>query len=599
MNVIAHVAELAGGLGAILIGTWLATSGLGFALGRRLGGGAPGSAQGQLATFGRGLAISSLLGANGSLPAGAASLARRAGMGVERTTLLVLGSSFGAAAMAALVVLANLGWAVPTLALAVLAAAAATHSIRSRWTPWGEASAGLALVFVGIGLLQRGWIGVGPLLHLPTVDQRPYWIVPLVVAGALLGCGLRSPGAAAAFFVQGAAVWAFDGLSAAACLLGVLASLCWTSIAHLRSGTAEERSMAALHLVFALTAALVGGLVFAWGFRLPSMLARTPAGPAMWLTLLLVLALGAASGLVTLLRRQIHWLLAGRFAPRLGRSILARDLRAGCESIPALALGGLAGACDAAASVARDLARKELSGTGTTDLRRRQAREAATRHLEEIEGFRLGLEGVRWPGEAIEAVLQAARGARAWRELIDELLELCEHPIPSSDEATKRRYVRLRFGALYRIEGVDADGQPVSAADLEQEREVFETELRVLRRELVTTCTEGRLTLGELEEHERHLELLSKLVRTACQAVAARERLEGVSFRYLPELPEEAQPLREPEEITSAQHLLTTEPAEQDEPLEFDLSTEDETQARRARHPLRSVPLVAGRGKRA
>lgn len=543
MHVVSSAAHLVGGLGTVLVGTWLATSGFGIALGKRLGAGAGGAPQNGVRVFARGLASAVLLGANGTLPTSAASLARRSGMGPERATLLVLGTSFGPAAMALYVFLGMRGWGVLALGLTALGIAAAVHSWRARWTHWGEATAGIALMLFGLDSISRGWIGLAPWLGLPTVDQKPFLIAVWVLLGLAGGIGLRSPGASAALFVSGAASGAIDSLSAAAALLGVLASLAASTAGHLRSGTAEERSISVAHAIFALLAALIGALVFAWGYNAPAVLLKLPGGPAPALVFLLLAALGGSAALLASLRRPLHWFLLGRLAPRVSGSRLARDLSAGCASIPALALGGLGGAVDAGAAAGRDLARKELSGAGTTEQRRRQARDAAAAAIDEIQTFRSGLEGLRWPGEAIESVLHAARSARLWHRVVELLEELAETPIPRGDETLMRRFVRLRFGALYRIEGVDEDGHEVTAEDLAHERQVFEVELGALRGEVVAACASGALESEALGETTRHLEILSELVRTAYEAVEARERVELASYRFLPELPPGAEPI--------------------------------------------------------
>jgi len=522
MGLVTSAAGMIGGLGLFLLGTRLAASGMGVALGGTLRRAAASWRSLPRKAFLGGLGMSAMLGGSGTLPTAALTLASRLRLRKDLAMALVLGASFGPLCIAALALLACFDCGLLEIALVAIGSAALLMSFSSTHRAWGEGQVGLGLCLLGLALSGESWAAVATHGRLPSIAGNWLVALPYLAIGAATGTFLRSPGAAAVLVMQATAAGVIDGLSGAASMVGVLVSLGAGSLLVARGGRSDERSLAAVHVAFVGAAALIGAATILWGAGAPALFDDALGSPGLALLVFLAVASGVSALCTWVLFDPLQRFLADRLQSQPDSTDSARVVNLTQETVPALALESLAASVDEAARDSRDIAQRILSGHGPSAQRWEQAWSTINAVDAEVRHARHSLQQTRWPGSAVEGVLLAGRCTALWQEILQELAALPECSALQASSEFKMRLVHARLCVLQYME--QADGLSLSQRDADpwQERNRIARELEELRSEIFLACAVGGLPIECLPSIVNELEVLNSVARKTLDAEECR-----------------------------------------------------------------------------
>jgi len=485
MGVAAALCGVLGGLGLFLLGTRLTSGGIGVLVAGPLRRSSAGWRSLPRNAFLGGAGMSALVGGSGTLPVSALGLASRLRLRKDLAVALALGSSLGPVMIAVLAFLAIRVPGMQAFALAVLGASALVVRFRPALIAWGEALAGAGLIVLGLALLGSGCEALAAQGQAPSILGQWLPVFVYISLGAALALTLASPAAAVACFFLAGSAGLLDGATAAAALIGAMASMARPSWRMARSGRAEEREVAAAHSTFAVLAALLGGALLAWGLTVPTLFDDALGSPGVALLLFLTLAIGVAALITWILEEPLRRFLQDRLPPQEnGRARRGPSLTP--ETVPALPLVGLAASMDEALRAVCGLAHKVLSGHEPSSQRWRDADELLSVIEGETLAIRAGLARTRWPSSAVESVLQAARWAELLRGMRTQLAAVPTEPTLLASDEFRRRLLHLRLAVVQLIEQSGSEHQEHTSQELQ-------TQIDQLGNDVFLACTTNTL----------------------------------------------------------------------------------------------------------
>jgi Na+/phosphate symporter len=469
--------HLAGGLGLVLLGGWIATEAfrcIAFRLWSEVLGTGRRS---PIRAFRSGLCTALVLPASTPLTRGAIAASEGSTLGVAGALLFACGLSFG--------VLVSATWAVFAVASSFSAemagamigcgALARTFARAPRWSKGGEVLAGTGLALFGMVELGRACAELGAVTRL---DAWNLGLIPrtgmLVIAGACVAAWLRSPSVVAASALCAVHGGALQVPSGAALALGAYAAFAAPAIRALGTSNADGRRVA-LGLLLHHALCLVAGLL-----ALPWLLPLASKGDALgWARPLGMLAcLGISVGVGTLVLTS----LARPFAAVLDHFFVEQETGVGrggglppeLAIFPSMALESGLERVRQLLFLVRLLARTVLSGAAHTSTRRKSERESIAELSKSLEEAFAAMNGRTLPTFLSSRLPALRRAVHALQALADQLAALYDQGTATLAELAQpvaMRFRQLDMLTLHLIEGCNPVRDPSEASTLPDEFE--------------------------------------------------------------------------------------------------------------------------------
>lgn len=543
--------SVAGGLGLVLLGLWLATDGVKLAGGSVLKANLRHWAASRWRAFETGFAIALLVPSSNALTRASIGFVNSGLVAPTNALWLTVGCSFGSVITAWLVVAGGLSPSAFVLGLMLAAIGVALRATgpQERRGAWGQALAGLGVLFLGVAFLAEGFRTLGPasLEILPFTGAEKATI--LLVVGCALAALLRSASATVAAVLVAAATGALALDSGMLLVLGANLGAAVPAALSLRAGTPAAKRLALGHVGFHVLSTAIGLILLAalLGRELPGPL----AGPAFAVAAHHLCFQVLAALLLWPLATPLTRLLSARWQDEelaLGRPT---KLDASLLAVPDLALAGLLHEVKEIRRLSCGLAHTALRGEPVSEFRLRHDVAEVARLVREIDVSMVQLAREEMRNEVAEILIEVPRATRALEEMCDAVSEFRHHGSggdPGLDPRLRTRLRQLQLAVLHLIENTDplaASFSPATAGE----------ELRSVRTHLL----DSRMRLHEgCAKRELHPQLVDRL----CCRIDSLERIARLSFEVAEKLtaarrsafrdPEPAAPDLEPTAIRAA-----------------------------------------------
>lgn len=292
----------------------------------------------------------------------------------------------------------------------------------------GEAVAGFGLFFIGIDVLRRGFESFAFDLDVTALAGEGIAGVLLsVAAGFLMTILTQSSSAAVALILTAVSGGALAMPAAAAMIIGACVGTTSTAVFAAIGSTANARRVAAAHVLFNVSTAVVALLLF------PALLwLVTHAGNALSAESGAALGLAMFHSLFSLLGVLIMWPFTERLAAFLGRRFVTRAEELAQPAFldrtvlvtPVLALEALKHELTRTLGMARDVARDAVMRSERLGGAAREQLEGLRGVLKGIVGFVAELEAERLPPTTADALPELLRITNYLEDVADLVTEL-------------------------------------------------------------------------------------------------------------------------------------------------------------------------------
>ena len=515
------LAALLGGVGLFLLGTSLMTEGLKQAAGEALRGILQSWTRSALRGLAAGFLITALVRSSSAVTVAAIGFVNAGLLSLTQAVWVVFGTNVGTTTTAWLVAFVGIRFdigalALPLLGVGMLLRLAAGN--RARLAGLGEALAGFGVFFLGVNVLQQGFLGLAPqMAELGLPETGPAALAAFLLLGTLLTVLTQASSAAIAIVLTASAAGSLPLELAAAAVVGTNIGTTSTAAFATIGATAAAKRVAAAHILFNLLTGAAALLLLPWLVRLSVWLPATLGHEADMPTVLAVF-----HTLFNLLGVVLMWPLAGRLVGWLSSRFITpeealgrpRFLDATLLAVPNLALDGLAREVARMLELAAGHAAQRLGGQGGATGGIPGGGRATLLLGEAVRGFIARLNAAAMPAEAVAALPSLLRA-------LQHAETIARNAAALSDEngVEKRLGVAADWSGL-RAATLDAL-LPVEATD-DSALDRSEAAYQAVKRALLAAAAEGHAPVTAVDAGLAHAQRLRQM---AAAAIKGRRRL--------------------------------------------------------------------------
>lgn len=521
MNAWHVIGLLLGGLGLFLLGMAMMTDGLKLAAGPALHNILSQATRTRWQALGSGILVTAMVQSSTAVGVAVIGFVNAGLLGLAPALWVVFGANVGTTMTGWIVALVGLKFKVEALALPLVGLGALMRlgGEHARRGAIGTALAGFGLLFMGIGLLQQAFVGVGDQISLPQGNDALSVLAQLGI-GLLMTVLMQSSSAAMTITLAAAQSGLIGPQGAAAVVIGAnIGSAVTTALAGI-GATPNARRTAAAHVIFNLLTGTVALLLLPW---LISALTRAgealelPHDPATHLALFhTTFNLLGVLLMWPLADRLTHWLLQ-RFRAREEDEALPRFLDDNVLAVPALALDALEREITRFGQLCVRMARAALGGASPAALAGDQTVMSQLDTMVEAFMERLSRSALTPTGSARLAEL--LRTQRYYETCARQALAAAPLQIPASAGAGLLAQHQAWVAATQALLAAhDEHTTDTTALDTQPAEQHYQS----LKAEALAAAAAGTLPLADMEAL---LGRYSALHRAVQQAIKARTRL--------------------------------------------------------------------------
>lgn len=262
---VAVLGPLLGGIGLFLLGMSMMTDGLKLAAGPALEQVLARSTRTRWHGLASGIAITAAVQSSSAVTVAAIGFVNAGLLSLSQALWVLFGSNVGTTFTGWLVALVGLRIQVELFALPLIGvgALARVFGRSARMGAFGLATAGFGLLFLGIGLLQRSFLGLADGVELPS-GGGALGALALVGIGAALTVVMQASAASMTLALTAAQSGLIDVQSAAAVVIGANVGTTATAVLASFGATPNAKRAATAHVLFNVITAIVALAMLPW-----------------------------------------------------------------------------------------------------------------------------------------------------------------------------------------------------------------------------------------------------------------------------------------------------------------------------------------------
>lgn len=515
------ISLLVGGLGLFLLGMGMMTDGLKLAAGPALHNILSQATRTRWHALGSGALITAMVQSSTAVGVAAIGFVNAGLLGLAPAVWVVFGANVGTTMTSWIVALVGLKFSVETLALPLVGLGALMRLTgdHQRRGAIGTALAGFGLLFMGIGLLQQAFVGLGDQISLPQGTDALSVLAQLGI-GLLMTVLMQSSSAAMTITLAAAQSGLIGPQGAAAVVIGAnIGSAVTTALAGI-GATPNARRTAAAHVLFNLLTGVVALMLLPWLIAALSAVREAlelPPDPATTLALFhTIFNLLGVLLMWPLADHLTRWLLQ-RFRAREEDEAQPRFLDNNVLAVPTLALDALGSEVTRFGQLCVRMARAALGGATAAELATDQA--VMTQLDAAVEAFveRMGRSALSARGS--ERLAELLRIQRYYETCASQALAAAPLQLPSTADAALMEHHQAFVAATQALLSAHDEPTPAGTA---LDPQAMEARYQALKAAVLAAAASGLMPLADMETL---LGRYSALRRAVQQALKARTRL--------------------------------------------------------------------------
>ncbi len=251
--------ELVGGLGFFMLGMTMLSNGLKLGAGSQLERILSQATSTPLKGLGAGILVTAIVQSSGAVTVATIGFVNAGLLSLASALWVLFGASIGTTTTGWMVAIAGLKVNIGAFALPLVALGVVLLIIRKdhRLGYFGEAIAGIGLLFYGIMLMQAGFEGVANELTIPQGSGVSTAALQLLI-GVVMTIITQSSSVSTVIAISAAQAGLIDVGGAAAVVIGANLGTKVTAIIAVIGGTPNAKRVATAHIIFHIIAATVG-----------------------------------------------------------------------------------------------------------------------------------------------------------------------------------------------------------------------------------------------------------------------------------------------------------------------------------------------------
>lgn len=527
------ITGLLGGLGLFLVGMWLMTDGLKVAAGPSLKQILERWTDTRIKGLAAGFSLTALVQSSSAVTVAAIGFVNAGVLTLGHAVWVIFGAAVGTTMTGWIVSAVGFNvdikvLALPAIGVGMILRLTAPSGPRGAI---GEAIAGFGIFFLGVSILKDSFEGVAAAMQLETLRGAGFLhYVLFVLAGLLITAMAQSSSASIAIALSAVSGGLIDIQTGAAMVIGANIGTTVTGILAVLDATSNAKRVAAGHLIFNLSSAVIACLllpVFFWGAGWLGARGWDLPAPAM------ILAMFHTSfNLLGLLSvwfwadRMVEWLKT-RFVSQEESEARPQHLDRTLQDMPLLAAASLLLELRRFGGITSDMTAQYLK---TPVLRAAQIRRRVLplAHLSEaISDYAASMSAARLPDKLPDALAHSLRALQHYNGMVHELEALMDHPVdvhqlPDDLAASLRAY---RSSLVELLESPSLiDGESLSARG-----QAFEQEYQRIKDEVLKTASRGGIVhLTYLDDAVREADLIRRIAHHAVRAAMRIDAAEAI-----------------------------------------------------------------------